>query len=894
MRRGVILLAIILILSGFAIAQTQIGNPSNLIEKKYSSGGFLKGWINISLNEVEADSVLQTSLEDSIGILELIKINEETNNVAYACSPLDCNSDFSSIGSGESSKTFSLADRESELIGLRFSGGSGFGAVEDFSMRINSNAPESNFRQLLIDVFDDGTTDWQAYKSSGNFYEEDFGCYDVSQEQPYLTTTQFCEKINIPIAPEVEIGAYIIDSSNPSATFKLTLINEQGGSEASCDATVFQQGRVSCIPQNFKVNEAGDYYVCINAKTSTDSFKYKINSKINGTVCGYAASTANPRDFEIFAKPGKFMAVGIFELNNSEISKSGGNIQMESEIENYTADKYDGDCTEECIIPIRIISGKNQQQDLTLDNINIKYNLQGIDYLYSGDFNMFEITETPATITSGFIQLYLDYANFSVPIKFGEHTISVNLDGTQIFSDKIEIEKKPEVVSITPTIAIAAFPTEFTADIETFDSLVPIINYQWNFGDNQTSTTATNIATHTYNAIGSYTLSLTITDAQGQTSTKSFEVKVATPKEAVNTLLKRNFENLNNIKTTIDALTPFERDSLNSVLDFDNLEIQLSSVQQKNATAVSDGDYVSAMSELVALKIPESIETTKSVESVLFYPPRESVNLNILQKIGGGDYIGNEEKYTDAIVAWELINTKTMLSSKEFTASYENNNEEVLNTFELDINDGASLEGTYLIMPKFEGLFFAQDYSQKEEGSNIYMQINGGEKIIFATTENIEFAELPAFISPPLSKLSIQKGFIIDTEKISKQTLIILVILLVTFIGFIIYLVMQQWYKKKYENYLFKSKNDLYNLVSYIQNMKKQGVDDGKVSAGLKKSGWNSEQVTYIIKKYYGKRTGMFEIPLSNIINLFRGKTNFGSYPSIGTSEARKFNKGRQ
>ena len=75
--------------------------------------------------------------------------------------------------------------------------------------------------------------------------------------------------------------------------------------------------------------------------------------------------------------------------------------------------------------------------------------------------------------------------------------------------------------------------------------------------------------------------------------------------------------------------------------------------------------------------------------------------------------------------------------------------------------------------------------------------------------------------------------------------------------------------------------------------MKKQGVDDRKVSGGLKKSGWNSEQVTYIIKKYYGKRTGMFEIPLSNIINLFRGKLNFDSNSSSWTPESRKFNKGQ-
>ena len=896
MRRGVVLLAVVLILSGFVIAQTQVGNPSNLIEKKYSSGSLLKGWINISLNEVETDSVLQTSIGDSIELLEFIKINEETNNVAYACSPLDCESDFSSVaGSNEVTKTFSLADRESKLIGLRFSGGNEFSNVRDFSMSINSDAEESVFKQLSIDILDDGITDWNSYISSGNFYTEDFGCYDIPQQQSDIVTYPniFCEKINIPISPEVEIGTYIINPTNPSATFKFTLKNAADGRSATCTADAFQQGRIACVP-NFAIDETEDYYVCIEAEAAIDEFKYKINSKPNSTTaCGYSKDTDHPKDFEIFAKPGKFAAIGTFVFDDDEVADYGNDLDLESEIENYIIERYDGDCTDECIVPIRITSGKNQEQEITISDIAMRYDLGAETHNPLDLLDIYDIEETPATITSGFMQIYLDVANFSLPGKFGEHTITLNLGGTQIFSEKIEIEKKPEVVSISPTIVMAALPTKFTAEIDKFGSAVPIISYVWDFGDNQTITTTTNNATYTYNGLGSYTLSLTITDAQGQTSTKSFVVEVATPKKAVNTLLSRNAKNLNSIKLTIDGLSPFERDSLNSVLNFANLEEQLSVVQQENATAISDDDYISIMSELVLLEIPSSIDITKSVDSILFYPPRESINLNILQKVGGGDYIGNEEKYIDAVVAWELINTKTMLSSKEFTANYENNNEEILNTFELSINDDAPLEGSYLIMPKFENLFFAQDYSQKEEGSNIHMQINGGEKVIFSTTENIEFAELPAFISPPLSKLSIQRGFIIDTEKISKQTLIILVVLLVTFLGFIIYLVMQQWYKKKYENYLFKNRNDLYNLVSYIQNMKKQGVDDRKVSGGLKKSGWNSEQVTYIIKKYYGKRTGMFEIPLSNIINLFRGKLNFDSNSSSWTPESRKFNKGQ-
>ena len=64
----------------------------------------------------------------------------------------------------------------------------------------------------------------------------------------------------------------------------------------------------------------------------------------------------------------------------------------------------------------------------------------------------------------------------------------------------------------------------------------------------------------------------------------------------------------------------------------------------------------------------------------------------------------------------------------------------------------------------------------------------------------------------------------------------------------------------------------MYNLISFIQNSKKKGIEEDKIIASLKKSGWNSEQISYIIKKYLGKRTGMFEIPIEKILNFFKKK----------------------
>jgi len=893
MKRGVLFFLLIISLSTFvfAFSQSQVGTPSNLINEKYSLDSHLSGWINISLNGESADSLFQTSLGSQISLIDLIKQNELKGTLAYSCLPLDCKSDYSASGSGDDSKTISLGPGESRVIGLKFGGGAGdtdFMNARDFSISIISDAPETTSKQLFINILDDSNMEWQSYKSSGNFYNEDSGCYNSPTGTIGLTTTIYCEKITLPEAPKVEIGAYIINSLNPSASFTMS-IEDENGKSATCPISALQGGRVACVP-NFKIDTSGDYFVCIKATSSIDEFKYTINTQSNNNnTCGYATDTTHPRDFEVFAKPGKFSSINggsPFILNDIEASSSmGSSVSIESDIQNYISDRYNRDCTKNCIVPIRIISGKNQQQGITISDINMRYTLGGVTT--NGISKIYDITKVPAKITSGFIKLSLDDANFTLPKTFGESNLSLTFGGAQIFSQSITIEKIPQIVSINPTTIIAGFPTHFTSQIEMFnDNLTKITNYEWRFG-NDSVKTLSNDAIYTFNKIGTSTITVVITDSNQHTSSKTFNVEISTAKQAVSSLLKKDFDNLNNIKSMIENFSPFEQDSLKSVLNFNMLDTAISSIQQKNATAISDQDYINIMPQLVNLSVPGSIDVTKSVDSLLFFPSKKNINLNILKKIGGGDFGTQESQYADSVLAWNLNNVQTRLSSKGFTAAYDNNEKEILNTFELKIGEGSEVKGAYLIMPKFEGIKFKQDYSQKENEGYMYIQLNGGEDIIFSTTEKVDFLNFPAFISPPISRLSIQKAPLLDTEKISKQTLIILVTLLVTFVGFIIYLALQQWYKRKYENFLFKNRNDLYNIVSYIQNMKKQGIEDSKVASGLRKSGWSSEQVDYIMKKYYGRMTGMFEIPIDKIINLFKKKL-----ARAPPRESRKFNKG--
>jgi uncharacterized membrane protein YraQ (UPF0718 family) len=107
-------------------------------------------------------------------------------------------------------------------------------------------------------------------------------------------------------------------------------------------------------------------------------------------------------------------------------------------------------------------------------------------------------------------------------------------------------------------------------------------------------------------------------------------------------------------------------------------------------------------------------------------------------------------------------------------------------------------------------------------------------------------------------KLNIEKGK--EQMSVSKWIFFGLIIFLILVVSGIVYSIVQAWYDRKYEDFLFPNKNNLYNLIIYINNSKKKGMKDEEIVKNLKKSKWSSEQIRYVMRKYAGKRTGMIKL----------------------------------
>jgi hypothetical protein len=65
----------------------------------------------------------------------------------------------------------------------------------------------------------------------------------------------------------------------------------------------------------------------------------------------------------------------------------------------------------------------------------------------------------------------------------------------------------------------------------------------------------------------------------------------------------------------------------------------------------------------------------------------------------------------------------------------------------------------------------------------------------------------------------------------------------------------------------------MYNLLMYVTNARARGMGDDRIAAELRKQGWSSERVAYIIKKSRGQRTGLYEIiPFGKVSAFFRNR----------------------
>ncbi|MAG78832.1 hypothetical protein CMI40_00450 [Candidatus Pacearchaeota archaeon] len=865
MRLKLCIILFVILFTGIISANFEIGDLPYSIEKQYGPSDNIKGWLNISLNNEPADSIFKDPNNNSIGLVDLLDIN----NIKYTCDTINCVSDYSA-SKEETTKNFNLNARESKIIGFKFN--EEITEVTSVEFNIESDVTTSCYNQLTVDLFNDGTIDIGNNKiinSSCSFLKK-YGCFDNNKgtDEYTLGTTPYCQKIALSESPGFKLGAWVKKiSGNKDLT--MSLYNEYGEEieDTTCKLkNASTEGEEIFCDIDYLVTESKDSYVCINSEGGNE--EYNIKGYFDSEGCGFYGypTKSETAAYSIFAEGKMFDNFGLLNISNSLPNMNS----IGESVEDYIVGKYGSlDCSNDCIIPIKIISGENQTitiKDLKVDHIKTSGQVIGNQF--------YDLIEIPAKVNSEFQKLDLGFGNFSVQNEIGNQTFYINLNDEKIFSEEINVEKIPEIISITPTVVMAANPTEFSV-IVTSDTGTNITDYEWDFGNGETKKTNTNKVSYTYKSTGKYDLKITVTDSNKRSSYKVFNIDVETPIQAVNMTLNKKLENINNLKLQINGLPIFYQHSLNPILDLDNLEDTIEGIQKNYAAASSDEEYTNILINLFNLNTPKLITITKTADSLSFYPDKNNINLEVLKEIGGGDYNSSDkDEYINAIFSWNEENINTKISFKEISIDYEDRIEPAINIFELNMDEKNDLTyNSYIVFKELKNLSFKENYLEKKESGYIYINSKDIKNTItFSTTENVDFASLPLFISPAINRLSLTKdsSFVEEGGKKSRWIIFILVLFLLLFLGFVLYIIMQEWYKRKYENYLFKNRNNLYNLISYIENSKKKGLKDREIINKLRKSGWKSEQIIYVMRKYSGKRTGMFEVPVEKILSIFK------------------------
>jgi len=840
----------------------------NNIATSYSSGDKITGNIRLSFANYPGDKLLTSNFEGNITLIELLRSQNLVEGDDYTCSPIGCLNSYSSSGIVNQ---LTINDK-GNFVGFGIDG-NGI-SVTDAKITINTNAPSSCSPNIYVDVLGDQSEILTSDKGNGESCGiKHTGCYNTSNtnEAPIVLGKEYCEKINVPASPAKILGGKIRQGTG-SSNLTMKLYNLAGSLLGSCRLPQNSQNldELSCAV-NYSSHSYDDYYVCI---TTTVSNNYKIGRETSEPNCGTAQGFGYlNNDFDLFAETVKYAPSPQFVINETTYRNEFGT-SLKQQIDNYIQSNYEGNCQlSTCFIPIKIF-GANQQA--VFNNHEISYESFGVP---SYNQQIFELNNEYPKLTADNLTIDLSYANFIIPINSKETKFKLYIDSSKLFEKDISITKGLSF-DISPKIVAFGQNTKFS--IISTDKINRSI---WDFGDG-TLQQAVNgdFTSHSFTGNSSY-FDVNITAISNQsTSTKQFRIFVGSPRDIANQTISDYKMRISNVTSQISLYPSWISQRIKETLNIDNITSGLNSLELSYNSASTEQDYQNIMLQLIDLDVPAYISNFRSGDNIPLSSGYESFNMNYISQIENKQ-IGDSSALRDQVVAWMNDNYNPKISFKKIEAVKDTSDEFLGTLFTIQTNPISSVAGpAYLIFGNdIENAgVYKQDYNLRSLSSGIdYLVLDSNPQTFeFFIDGNIDPETLGAYISPSLDLISFDGApfgecnlnNICDPnensnscpEDCSKPRTGFLIIgwILILIFGFVAYIFLQEWYKKNYQKSLFSESNELYNLINFIYNSRKSGLQDKDIKSKLKQQKWSSEKVDFAFKKIDGKRTGMFEIPI--------------------------------
>ncbi|MEM0465743.1 MAG: PKD domain-containing protein [Candidatus Pacearchaeota archaeon] len=882
----IILISIIISLNNINYVSSSfiIGNKSGYLEDVYAPSSVIRGWINISLNNEPANSKLSFFENQEINLIDFLK---KQNFADFKCMPSDCSDNYES-NNPETLKNFIIDFQKNKIIGIRFFGKLNYNPVSQISFKITSNAPSTCYQALKIDLGDDLELDWIPTKGENDFScSRGESCFNYSEvlSDRRIDNKGFCEKIKVPALSSFRVGADIKKGTTPNPGLKMIVydINMEKYPLGECNLNVLSSGESSCNVNLGLVNETY-IIVCIKADTLTD---YTIASESANKNCGfYDINNFNDFnvDYPIFAEGGKFAPIGsfVFDENSFKNYENPKSIGLKNYINDYLEKKFNNNCENGCIVPIKFISNIEQQQ-IIISDLNLVFST---DTGPAIENKFYDLTKTYSKINSDFLKLDLDKANFTVPNVSGNKTLVIRLQEKEIIRKEIMIKDVPTISFVTPTEVFAGIPANFSVVVLNAEANM---SYKWNFGDNSSEElTNKNFITHTYSKIGAYDLKIKIFTKNGEFE-KTFTINSISPKSIINNTISNYRKKIKNFEDEINSLDDFSKSTILSLSNITNIKEELENIDKRYQQGfIDDENSIEIARQLINLKIPHKIHKLQKINPSDFFVDIKQVDLTTLENIGAGKLNIEESKedYVKAINKWLLKNLEIKFESVTYSLSYVNREDEILGSFiKVNLTPKNKIKNLFFIINSdLDKVKFKENYDISPNSLNEiiinFRDFEDVKNIYFFIPTKINLNEIPLYVSPYLNELEIEKIEIkCNTNKICEKDLgensnncsdcpksnlknIIILIIILLIIAFVVYIILQEWYKRYYERSLFKDRNQLFNLINFIYTAEINGLQKYQIFKKLRENKWSNEQIRYAWNKLHGMRTGMWEIPI--------------------------------
>ncbi|MEK6933650.1 MAG: PKD domain-containing protein [Nanoarchaeota archaeon] len=828
---------------------------NNSLQTKYVGGEAVKGNIELRFLDESAQSSITSNFEGSIQLIDLLKSNDFLENRDYNCSVKNC-----AIGHKikNSLQSLPISVGENASVGFKITGKN----VEVDSVRfsVETTGAASCSRPYIVSVLGNNNNSLQTNKyknfSCGARMQ---GCFDSSlnnYDSATITSDAYCEKIKAPVAPAFLVGGKIKNSTQGYGKLKVEMFDNLWNSIGRCDLPRHNASNVeslSCIINYAPVAEK-ESYVCVSLEGGANA-NYEINSEQSGNVCGATGigTEQQNRDYDLFIEALQFDSVGM-EINESTYS------QLYSEsltllIDSYISDKYERDCSKGCIIPFELFSGA--AQTLNFNSVEIRYRDSGA-LLKNNQLYLLE-KDLPL-INSNYLKIDIEKANLIIPTLSKENVLQIFLSGRTILPRTLGINiTQGFVFDIQPKYVLPGIDTLFNAITSQ-----NITKSEWDFGDGSREEAQSKNIRHKYLSEGNFDLKVTLTRKDNVKVTRNYTIIAGNSSEAIRIITKNYEERIANLTKQIDKYDSWIGNELRKKVNVS--EFNESVNEAKLNAADSDSNKSEIIENLIKIEIPKSLVSDKSgvLPIDIGY---ESLNPDYIAAVSK-KYLTEEEKdkVSKQIIGWIDDNYKADIEFKTIS-SYTDDVKPLYTLFKIKIvNKKQEENGAYLILDRPRGeIVFKKDYGQVEvesdSSSATAVPFKDSNEIEFLLPEDVSAEELGAYVAPEISKLAIDdKVDVIEPNPRPKTAFYWYIMLVAGF--FVVYIILQEWYKKRYESYLFRNKDDLYNIINFIFNQRIISMDDNEIRRKLSGTGWKGEQLTYAFKKIDRKRTGMFEIPI--------------------------------